>query len=81
MSEQPRPDDKMRKLLQLIGNFGQCRGCNAPMYWLTTKAGKPMPVNPDGTPHWATCPKSREFKIQKQKERLGYASRKEGTAV
>lgn len=30
-----------------------------------------MPVDPDGTPHWATCPHSKEFRTrQREKERL-----------
>jgi hypothetical protein len=33
-----------------------CRSCTAPIYWIDTKAGKRMPVNPDGSSHFATCP-------------------------
>ena len=53
---------KMSNLLKLIGNPGQCRGCQAAMWWIQTKAGKAMPLNPDGTPHWGTCPQARSFK-------------------
>jgi hypothetical protein len=27
-----------------------------------TEKGKNMPVDPDGTPHWGTCPKASDFK-------------------
>ena len=38
-----------------------CKGCGADIYWMKTKAGKNMPCNADGTSHFETCPKSREF--------------------
>lgn len=36
-------------------NRVSCRGCSAPIRWEQTDAGVWTPVNPDGTPHWATC--------------------------
>lgn len=39
-----------------------CRGCNAAIYWVLTEKGKRMPVDPDGTPHWATCPAAKRFR-------------------
>lgn len=29
-----------------------------------TKAGKKMPLDGDGTPHWASCPEARNFRKQ-----------------
>ncbi len=40
----------------------RCRGCQAMTYWIKTPAGKNMLVEPDGTPHWATCPKADQFR-------------------
>lgn len=40
----------------------RCRGCLQPIYWIITKAGKRMPVDPDGTSHFATCPKAASFR-------------------
>lgn len=37
-------------------------GCGNEIWWVKTKKGKFMPVDPDGTPHWATCPKASKFK-------------------
>lgn len=37
-------------------------GCRAEIYWIETESGKRMPVDPDGTPHWATCPDAGRFK-------------------
>lgn len=39
-----------------------CKGCKAWIYWVKTKNGKNMPVDEDGTPHWATCTKAKDFK-------------------
>jgi hypothetical protein len=39
-----------------------CRGCGAFVYWIRTLTGKTMPVDPDGTSHFATCSKAAEFK-------------------
>lgn len=58
------PEQKMSNLLKLIGNASQCKGCGAGIWWVTTRAGKVMPLNSDGTPHWANCPKAREFKVK-----------------
>jgi len=41
---------------------GTCRGCGAKLYWIVTQAGKRMPVDPDGTSHFATCPKADSFR-------------------
>jgi hypothetical protein len=39
-----------------------CKGCGATIAWVKTAAGKMMPVDGDGTPHFATCPKAAEFR-------------------
>lgn len=67
---------KMSNLLKLLGNVTTCGsasrpGCGAPILWVVTKAGKKMPLNGDGTTHWATCPKAIEFRREKNKERHG----------
>lgn len=40
-----------------------CKGekCLRGIFWIETKNGKRMPVDPDGTPHWATCPDAGRF--------------------
>lgn len=40
----------------------RCRGCKALIYWIKTAAGRNMPVDPDGTSHFATCPKANNFR-------------------
>jgi len=45
----------------------RCRGCNKMIFYVRTEPGNWMPVNPDGEPHWATCPKAKEFKRENVK--------------
>jgi hypothetical protein len=44
-----------------------CRAeeCGATIFWIRTIGGKRMPVNPDGTSHFATCKKADEFRRNK----------------
>ena len=42
-----------------------CSGCGADIYWVKTKKGKNMPVDPSGEPHWATCPDAKRFSKKK----------------
>ncbi len=45
----------------------KCRGCNAEIYFVAyirkadQRQGR-MPVNPDGTPHFATCEFAEQFR-------------------
>lgn len=65
------PEQKMSNLLKLIGNASQCKGCSSAIWWVQTRAGKAMPLNSDGVPHWSTCPSVRQFRISKQAQRRG----------
>lgn len=42
--------------------MARCRGCDAEIAFTETKNGKLMPVDADGTSHFATCPESARFK-------------------
>ncbi len=39
----------------------ECRSCKALIYWIKPK-DKPMPVNPDGVSHFATCPQAGKWR-------------------
>lgn len=39
-----------------------CKGCGATIFWIITKKGKKMPVDPDGASHFATCSKAGKFR-------------------
>jgi len=43
-----------------------CKGCGEFIKWIRTKAGKNMPVNADGTSHFATCTKASDFRKKPQ---------------
>ena len=42
-----------------------CSGCKATIYWIITRKGKKMPVNPDGTSHFSNCPQAQTFRRRK----------------
>lgn len=62
--------EKLRKLLNHVGNPGQCRKCPAQVYWVTSKNGRPSPVNADGTSHFANCPGARQVKLEQQQRQI-----------
>lgn len=44
------------------GDVGRCRSCRAEVMWVTTAAGKRMPIDRDGTSHFATCPDAKDWR-------------------
>lgn len=48
--------------------FKPCRDerCKQPIAFIKTENGRMMPVNEDGTPHWATCIGYKTFKRNKR---------------
>lgn len=46
-------------------NTGTCRGCGKPVAWCMTRLNRRSPLDPDGTPHWATCPDADRFRKKK----------------
>ena len=59
------PEGRMQHLLKQIGWPGQCRGCAAQVLWVTHRGGAKTPYDPDGMPHFATCPEAKRFKKEK----------------
>ncbi len=52
----------MRHLLALVaGDPVPCRGCQAPIYWVTHKNGKRTPYTPSGLNHFIDCPAAAQF--------------------
>ena len=44
------------------GRPTHCRSCGAPMLFVRSeKTGKPIPLNPDGTSHFRTCPQAKSW--------------------
>ncbi len=67
----PRYNAPVREALTAGGDAAlkQCRGCGAAIVWIETEAGKPMPCDPSGKPHWATCPSAEKFRNRKAGKR------------
>lgn len=42
--------------------MAHCSACNAPITWILGKTGSRLPVNPNGSTHWATCPRAASFR-------------------
>ena len=55
-----------KALNELNAPTATCKSCRSAIYWVKTENGKNMPINTDGTPHWATCPNAREFRKGKK---------------
>jgi hypothetical protein len=53
---------RIEALLAAVGEFGKCRGCEAPIYWVMTKRGAPAPYTPQGLSHFADCPAREQFR-------------------
>ena len=64
-------------LTEDLGDPGECRACGAKIFWQKTEAGKNTPVNPDGTTHWATCPKAELFKTDEKEAKQDISGAKE----
>jgi len=63
----PTAEEKMRKLLQYIGNPSECRLCGSLIFWVSLMRGGSLPVDGDGQPHRVTCTKYRELKLKEQR--------------
>jgi len=61
----PQPEDRLRMLMSVLGDPGNCRSCAAPIRWLTHRNGK-TPYDAEGptvgTNHFITCLKPDQFR-------------------
>jgi len=57
----------MAFLLRHAGEHRPCLGCQAEIYLIDHKSGARCPYNPDGSPHWATCPDAPRFRRKEEK--------------
>ena len=57
------------RLMKTIGaDVGVCRGCNARVYWVTTRNGKKAPFTAAGLSHFADCPAAERFRQRKRSQ-------------
>jgi hypothetical protein len=48
-------------------HLSHCRGCGQAIFWVRTRSGASMPVNPGPkTSHFTTCPKAAAFSRKKK---------------
>lgn len=59
-------EDRLKKLLQICGTPGVCKGCKAEIYWLHTRRDAVLPYTKEGLPHFSDCPKASEFRKKKK---------------
>jgi hypothetical protein len=45
---------------------GNCRKCRARILWYRTPNDARIPINPDATTHWSSCPYAKDFKKAKE---------------
>lgn len=58
---------RIETLLKNVGDAGRCRGCQAPIYWVTHKRNlKPTPYTPEGLNHFIDCPAASQFRRKKK---------------
>lgn len=56
----PQQRAKIVYQIPIDAPVGLCKSCSAGIAWINTPGGKHMPVDTDGTPHWATCPTANQ---------------------
>ncbi len=54
---------QVKRLLDQVGDEGECKGCGATIYWVRhKKSGKAVPYTPEALNHFADCPKAQSFR-------------------
>jgi hypothetical protein len=61
--------ERLADLLRLVGRQGQCKSCAGSVFWVTTRYGKPCPVDCSGAVHWSTCPHADQWRKRKAANR------------
>lgn len=55
-------ESNIRLLLNTISDGANCKGCDAPIWWVPTKKGKRAPFTSEGLNHFADCPAKDRFR-------------------
>lgn len=59
----PPPPKVAQTFIIPVGTASRhCSTCRATIYWIVTRAGRKMPVDPDGTSHFATCAQAAQHR-------------------
>lgn len=54
--------EAMKKLLELVGDPGICRGCQRQIYWMRHKNGARVPYTSAGLNHFVDCTEREQFR-------------------
>ena len=59
-------DPKPKKVFKVDTDLppSKCKSCGAEVWWIRTFSGKNMPVDRDGTSHFATCPHADRWRTK-----------------
>lgn len=60
----PKTETELAEQGYTFEGTAKCRGenCGAEINWYKTPAGKRIPLDPDLTPHFKTCPNAGSFR-------------------
>ena len=58
--------ERLKQILVIVGRPSRCKGCDAAIYWVTTRRDSLLPYTAEGLPHFADCPKANEFRKKKK---------------
>ena len=58
-------EDRLKRMLVIVGKPGRCKACDLAIYWVTTRRDAMLPYTAEGLPHFAGCPKANEFRKKK----------------
>lgn len=60
----PKTEDELARAGYTYEGTRKCIGpnCGAEITWYKTPRNKYIPLNPDLTPHWTTCPDAESFR-------------------
>jgi len=65
--EEPDWEDRLKKMLVIVGRPGRCKGCNQAIYWVTTRRDSLLPYTEEGIAHFADCPDANKFRKKNKK--------------
>lgn len=53
---------RIQLILAATGRAAACKGCGAPIVWVTHQNGKRAPYTPEGLNHFVDCPQAQQFR-------------------
>lgn len=60
-------EDRLKKMLQIIGTPAKCKACDLPIYWVATRRDAWLPYTANGEPHFSDCPEADKLRKPRRK--------------